>query len=78
MLTWSRRSSRGPTPAVFGQLWDRGQVEGTGGFDTMPIALGDGTSVRPWFCPGRGPELSAQVARRIARRAGACASPRPS
>ena len=51
---------------VFAQLWDRGRVEGTGSFDTMPIALDQRTTVRPWFCPGRGPELSAQVARRIA------------
>ena len=46
---------------VFGELWDRGHVEGTGGFDTMPIALGDGTSVRPWFCPGAAPELAAPL-----------------
>src|SRR4051794_1815409 len=30
---------------VFGELWERGRVEGTGGFDTGPIALGGGTTV---------------------------------
>jgi phosphatidylserine/phosphatidylglycerophosphate/cardiolipin synthase-like enzyme len=44
----------------FEQLWDQGRVGGSGDFDTAPV---DG--VRPWFCPGRGPELSHRIAKRI-------------
>jgi phosphatidylserine/phosphatidylglycerophosphate/cardiolipin synthase-like enzyme len=44
----------------FEQLWDDGAVGGSGNFDTAPA---DG--VRPWFCPGRGPELSHRIAKRI-------------
>jgi phosphatidylserine/phosphatidylglycerophosphate/cardiolipin synthase-like enzyme len=44
----------------FAQLWDRGQVGVSGDFDA---AGHDG--VRPWFCPGRGRELSHRVAKRI-------------
>jgi phosphatidylserine/phosphatidylglycerophosphate/cardiolipin synthase-like enzyme len=43
----------------FGQLWERGRVGDSGDFDVP------GTSVRPWFCPGRGPELSQRIAKRI-------------
>jgi phosphatidylserine/phosphatidylglycerophosphate/cardiolipin synthase-like enzyme len=57
---------------TFEQLWRRESLEGSGGFDTPPT---DG--VRPWFCPGRGPELSARIAKRIgaARRRVRIASP---
>jgi phosphatidylserine/phosphatidylglycerophosphate/cardiolipin synthase-like enzyme len=57
---------------TFTQLWERGSLGGSGGFDTAPA---DG--VRPWFCPGRGPELSARIAKRIgaARRRVRIASP---
>ena len=44
----------------FEQLWRRGQVEGTGDFDA-PRA-----EIRPWFCPGRGEELSHRIAHAIA------------
>jgi phosphatidylserine/phosphatidylglycerophosphate/cardiolipin synthase-like enzyme len=44
----------------FAQLWETGRVSASGGFDTMA----DG-GVRAWFCPGRGPELSHRVAKRI-------------
>lgn len=50
----------------FGQLWRRGGVEGTGTFDVLPVHVG-GAVVRAWFCPGRGPELSARIAKRIAQ-----------
>ncbi len=43
----------------FGQLWSSGKVGDSGDFDVP------GTSVRPWFCPGRGPELSQRIAKRI-------------
>jgi phosphatidylserine/phosphatidylglycerophosphate/cardiolipin synthase-like enzyme len=44
----------------FNQLWDTGRIGNSGNFDTGPV---DG--VRPWFCPGRGPELSHRIAKRI-------------
>jgi phosphatidylserine/phosphatidylglycerophosphate/cardiolipin synthase-like enzyme len=49
----------------FEELWRRGQVDGTGEFDARPATLDDAT-VRPWFCPGRGPELSHRIASAIA------------
>jgi phosphatidylserine/phosphatidylglycerophosphate/cardiolipin synthase-like enzyme len=55
---------------VFDELWDRGQIGSSGSFDTPG-------PVRPWFCPGRGPELSHRIAKRIgaARRRIRIASP---
>jgi phosphatidylserine/phosphatidylglycerophosphate/cardiolipin synthase-like enzyme len=44
----------------FEQIWDPGRIGESGDFDTAPA---DG--VRPWFCPGRGPELSHRIAKRI-------------
>jgi phosphatidylserine/phosphatidylglycerophosphate/cardiolipin synthase-like enzyme len=44
----------------FEQLWERGRVGDSGDFDSAPA---DG--IRPWFCPGRGPELSHRIAKRI-------------
>jgi phosphatidylserine/phosphatidylglycerophosphate/cardiolipin synthase-like enzyme len=57
---------------AFGQIWDRQRVDDTGKFDTSPAG-----GVRPWFCPGRGPELSHRIAKRIgaARRRVRIASP---
>jgi phosphatidylserine/phosphatidylglycerophosphate/cardiolipin synthase-like enzyme len=43
---------------VFGELWDTGVIGSSGSFDTTG-------PVRPWFCPGRGPELSHRIAKRI-------------
>lgn len=45
----------------FHDLWKRGRVEGSGSFDTAPVDVG-GVPVRPWFSPGRGPELSHRIA----------------
>jgi phosphatidylserine/phosphatidylglycerophosphate/cardiolipin synthase-like enzyme len=60
----------------FEDLWRRGRVEGSGAFDVEPIDVG-GVPVRAWFSPGRGPELSARIAKRIltARRRVRIASP---
>jgi phosphatidylserine/phosphatidylglycerophosphate/cardiolipin synthase-like enzyme len=44
----------------FEQLWERGRIGESGNFDS---AASDG--IRPWFCPGRGPELSHRIAKRI-------------
>jgi phosphatidylserine/phosphatidylglycerophosphate/cardiolipin synthase-like enzyme len=48
----------------FADLWSRGRVEGSGSFDTAPVDVG-GVAVRAWFSPGRGPELSHRIAKRI-------------
>jgi phosphatidylserine/phosphatidylglycerophosphate/cardiolipin synthase-like enzyme len=60
----------------FEQLWRHGRVEDTGDFDARAATVGDAT-VRPWFCPGRGPELSHRIASAIgsARRRVRIASP---
>jgi len=57
---------------VFDQLWGKGRIGVSGNFDSAP----DG-GVRPWFCPGRGRELSHRVAKRVgaARRRVRIASP---
>lgn len=48
----------------FDELWDHEKVENSGRFDTQAIAVGDAT-VRPWFCPGRGPKLSHRIGEAI-------------
>jgi phosphatidylserine/phosphatidylglycerophosphate/cardiolipin synthase-like enzyme len=55
---------------VFAELWDKGIIGSSGSFDTPG-------AIRPWFCPGRGPELSHRIAKRIgaARRRVRIASP---
>ena len=60
----------------FDDLWTRGRVEGSGAFDVPPVDVG-GVPVRAWFSPGRGPELSHRIAKRIgvARRRVRIASP---
>jgi phosphatidylserine/phosphatidylglycerophosphate/cardiolipin synthase-like enzyme len=60
----------------FEQMWARGKVDERDGFDAATAAVGD-AGVRPWFCPGRGPELSHRIAKRIgaARRRVRIASP---
>jgi phosphatidylserine/phosphatidylglycerophosphate/cardiolipin synthase-like enzyme len=49
----------------FEELWSRGRVDGSGAFDVAPIDVA-GVAVRAWFSPGRGPELSHRIAKRIA------------
>ncbi len=61
---------------AFEDLWSRGRVDGSGDFDVPPVDVG-GLPVRAWFAPGRGPELSQRIAKRIvqARRRVRIASP---
>jgi phosphatidylserine/phosphatidylglycerophosphate/cardiolipin synthase-like enzyme len=70
--TIESRQVAGAYARTFAQLWQRERLEGSGDFDTPPH---DG--VRPWFCPGRGTELSHRIAKRIgaARRRVRIASP---
>jgi phosphatidylserine/phosphatidylglycerophosphate/cardiolipin synthase-like enzyme len=60
----------------FEELWRRGRVEDSGRLATRPVTVGSAT-VRPWFCPGRGEQLSQRIAHAIgsARRRVRIASP---
>jgi phosphatidylserine/phosphatidylglycerophosphate/cardiolipin synthase-like enzyme len=48
----------------FEHLWDGGNVAAAGRVEPRPVNV-DGASVRPWFCPGYGEELSHRIAKRI-------------
>jgi len=48
----------------FNQLWTRRDVEKTGKVDSAPVDVA-GTSVRAWFCPGRGEQLAHRIAKAI-------------
>jgi phosphatidylserine/phosphatidylglycerophosphate/cardiolipin synthase-like enzyme len=48
----------------FEQLWTRRNVEHSGKVDTAPFQVG-ATSVRAWFCPGRGERLAHRIAKAI-------------
>ena len=50
----------------FEQLWATGAVERSGFVEPRTVGV-DGTPVRAWFTPGNGEDLSARVARAIAR-----------
>ena len=58
------RSSRPPTRATSQQLWQRGRIDDRDGFDAGWSRAGS-AACAPWFCPGRGPELSQRIAKRI-------------
>jgi phosphatidylserine/phosphatidylglycerophosphate/cardiolipin synthase-like enzyme len=48
----------------FEQLWTRRDVRHSGKVETTPLQVGD-TSIRPWFCPGRGEKLAHRIAKAI-------------
>ena len=52
--------------ANFEELWETGAVERSGFVDPDTIGI-DGAAVRTWFTPGNGEDLSARIARAIAR-----------
>ena len=51
---------------AFEQLWERGEVEGSGKVDPRPEDV-DGARVRAWFCPEHGEALSHRVAKHIGK-----------
>ena len=51
---------------AFDQLWERGEVEGTGNVDPRPADVG-GARVRAWFCPEHGEALSHRVAKHLGK-----------
>ncbi|UGS34878.1 phospholipase D-like domain-containing protein [Capillimicrobium parvum] len=52
--------------ADFDDLWRRGRVDGSGADPVRTHGVG-GVPVRPWFCPGHGPDLSRRIGTAIAR-----------
>ena len=52
--------------AAFEQLWRTGIVEQSGFVDPVRLSV-DGTPIRAWFTPGHGEDLSARIAKQIAR-----------
>jgi phosphatidylserine/phosphatidylglycerophosphate/cardiolipin synthase-like enzyme len=74
--SWSRQENlivtvRSPEIAYayaleFEQLWERGDVEGTGRVDPRPEDV-DGARVRAWFCPEHGEALSHRVAKFVGK-----------
>jgi phosphatidylserine/phosphatidylglycerophosphate/cardiolipin synthase-like enzyme len=48
----------------FDQLWTRRDVQHSGKVDTAPFQV-SGTTVRAWFCPGRGERLAHRIAKAI-------------
>jgi phosphatidylserine/phosphatidylglycerophosphate/cardiolipin synthase-like enzyme len=74
--SWSRQENVIVTveaPAIaygyalaFDQLWERGDVEGTGRVDPRTEEV-DGSRVRAWFCPEHGEALSHRVAKFIGK-----------
>ena len=64
ILTATSRGLAARFAEDFSQLWTRRDVEKTGRVDTAPVDVG-GTSVRAWFCPGRGEKLAHRIAKAI-------------
>ncbi len=53
----------------FDDLWQVGDIGNSGAFDTQPVSFryaGSGGTARVWFAPGRGAEIDAVVAERVA------------
>ena len=50
----------------FEELWTKRDVEKSGRQEPQPVKVG-GATVRAWFCPGQGEELSHRIARAIGR-----------
>ena len=51
---------------AFAQLWESGEVEGTGEVDPRPEDV-DGARVRAWFCPGHGEALAHRIAKHVGK-----------
>ena len=50
----------------FDELWEHGSVERSGEVETSPVEVGD-LSVRPWFTPGQGEDLSQRIGKALGR-----------
>jgi phosphatidylserine/phosphatidylglycerophosphate/cardiolipin synthase-like enzyme len=65
LVTVDSREVAAAYAQAFEDMWRRERVEDNGAFDTKAVQVG-GATVRPWFCPGRGPELAARIGAAIA------------
>lgn len=64
ILTAESAALAGRYGVDFEQLWTRRDVRHSGKVDTQPFQVGD-TTVRAWFCPGRGERLAHRIAKTI-------------
>jgi phosphatidylserine/phosphatidylglycerophosphate/cardiolipin synthase-like enzyme len=64
ILTGESTALAGRYGVDFEQLWTRRDVRHSGKVDTTPFQVGN-TSVRAWFCPGRGERLAHRIAKAI-------------
>jgi phosphatidylserine/phosphatidylglycerophosphate/cardiolipin synthase-like enzyme len=64
ILTGESAALAGRYGVDFEQLWTRRDVRHSGKVDTTPFQVGN-TSVRAWFCPGRGERLAHRIAKAI-------------
>jgi phosphatidylserine/phosphatidylglycerophosphate/cardiolipin synthase-like enzyme len=65
LLTVDNRDVATAYATDFDGLWRKGHVEDSGKFDTHAVDIGGGVTVRPWFCPGRGPKLAHRIGEAI-------------
>ncbi len=66
IVTVSSREIAYAYTLTFGQLWERGIVEGTGDAQPRPEEV-DGIRARAWFCPEYGEALSHRIAKHLGR-----------
>ena len=64
ILTVASRELAARFTEDFTQLWTKRDVEKTGKVDQAPFDVA-GTTVRAWFCPGRGEKLAHRIAKAI-------------
>jgi phosphatidylserine/phosphatidylglycerophosphate/cardiolipin synthase-like enzyme len=64
ILTVNSRELAAHFAEDFTQLWTKRNVEKSGKVDQAPFQV-DGTTVRTWFCPGRGEKLAHRIAKAI-------------
>ena len=66
IVTVSSREIAYAYTLTFGQLWERGIVEGTGDVQPRPEEV-DGIRARAWFCPEYGEALSHRIAKHVGK-----------
>jgi phosphatidylserine/phosphatidylglycerophosphate/cardiolipin synthase-like enzyme len=64
IVTLDSRDLAGRYGVDFEQLWTLRDVQKSGKVDSSPVDVA-GTSIRPWFCPGRGDKLAHRIAKAI-------------
>jgi phosphatidylserine/phosphatidylglycerophosphate/cardiolipin synthase-like enzyme len=64
IVTLDSKDLAGRYGVDFEQLWTLRDVQKSGKVDSTPVDVA-GTSIRPWFCPGRGDKLAHRIAKAI-------------